>query len=125
MATKITNRSSQKQIVRFKHKKRIRSKIFGTTDRPRLVVFRSNANMYAQLVDDTKAHTLAAASTVEKELNNKAGANIEGAKMVGQLIAKRAQAKGVKNIVFDRGGYIYHGKIKALADAAREAGLKF
>ena len=125
MATKITNRSSQKQIVRFKHKKRIRSKIFGTTDRPRLVVFRSNAIMYAQLLDDTKAHTLAAASTVEKELNNKAGANIEGAKMVGQLIAKRAQAKGVKNIVFDRGGYIYHGKIKALADAAREAGLKF
>ena len=124
MATKITNRTSQKQVVRFKHKKKIRSKIFGTTERPRLVVFRSNSNMYAQLVDDTKAHTLAAASTVEKELI-KAGANIEGAKAVGQLIAKRAQAKGVKAVVFDRGGYVYHGKIKALADAAREAGLKF
>ena len=125
MATKIRKRTSKKITTRFKHKKRIRSKIFGTTERPRLVVFRSNANIYAQLVDDTKAHTIAAASTTEKELNAKAGANLEGSKLVGQLIAKRAQAKGVKSIVFDRGGYIYHGKIKALADAAREAGLKF
>jgi large subunit ribosomal protein L18 len=124
MATKITKRTSQKQIIRFKHKKRIRSKLTGTTERPRLVVFRSNSNMYAQLVDDVKAHTIAAASTVEKELL-KAGANVDGAKLVGQLIAKRAQAKGVKAVVFDRGGYLYHGKIKALADAAREAGLKF
>jgi large subunit ribosomal protein L18 len=124
MATKITKRTSQKQIIRFKHKKRIRSKLTGTTERPRLVVFRSNSNMYAQLVDDVKAHTIAAASTVEKELI-KAGANVDGAKLVGQLIAKRAQAKGVKAVVFDRGGYLYHGKIKALADAAREAGLNF
>lgn len=124
MSTKITKRTSQKQIIRFKHKKRIRSKLFGTTERPRLVVFRSNSNIYAQLVDDVKAHTVAAASTVEKELI-KAGANIDGAKLVGQLIAKRAQAKGVKAVVFDRGGYLYHGKIKALADAAREAGLNF
>lgn len=124
MSTKISNRTSQKQVIRFKHKKRIRSKLSGTTERPRLVVFRSNANMYAQLIDDTKAHTIVAASTVEKELA-KAGSNIEGAKLVGQLVAKRAQAKGVKNVVFDRGGYLYHGKIKALADAAREAGLNF
>jgi large subunit ribosomal protein L18 len=124
MATKIKRSTSQKQIVRFKHKKRIRSKLVGTTERPRLVVFRSNSNMYAQLVDDSKAHTIAAASTVEKELI-KGVANVEGAKMVGQLIAKRAQAKGVKSVVFDRGGYLYHGKIKALADAAREAGLNF
>ncbi len=124
MATKITKKTSQKQVIRFKHKKRIRAKLFGTTETPRLVVFRSNSNMYAQLIDDTKAHTIVAASTVEKELI-KAGANIEGAKQVGQLVAKRAQAKGVKNVVFDRGGYLYHGKIKALADAAREAGLKF
>ena len=124
MATKISKRTSQKQIIRFKHKKRIRSKLVGTTERPRLVVFRSNSNMYAQLVDDVKAHTIAAASTVEKELI-KAGANLEGAKLVGQLIAKRAQAKGVKAVVFYRGGYLYHGKIKALADAAREAGLNF
>ena len=124
MATKITKRTSQKQIIRFKHKKRIRSKLTGTTERPRLVVFRSNSNIYAQLIDDVKAHTIAAASTVEKELI-KAGANVDGAKLVGQLIAKRAQAKGVKAVVFDRGGYLYHGKIKALADAAREAGLNF
>ena len=124
MATKIGNKTSNKQVIRFKHKKRIRAKIVGTTERPRLVVFRSNANMYAQLIDDSKAHTIAAASTVEKELI-KAAANLEGAKQVGQLIAKRAQAKGVKVVVFDRGGYLYHGKIKALADAAREAGLQF
>ena len=124
MATKIRNATSRKQSVRFKHKKRIRAKIFGSTERPRLVVFRSNSNMYAQLIDDTKAHTIAAASTVEKELI-KSVSNIEGAKVVGQLIAKRAQAKGIKAVVFDRGGYLYHGKIKALADAAREAGLQF
>ena len=124
MATKIGKRTSQKQIIRFKHKKRIRSKLVGTTERPRLVVYRSNSNMYAQLVDDSKAHTIAAASTVEKELI-KSAANLEGAKLVGQLIAKRAQAKGIKSIVFDRGGYLYHGKIKALADGAREAGLNF
>jgi len=124
MATKILKRTSQKQTVRFKHKKRIRSKVTGTAERPRLVVFRSNSNMYAQLIDDVKAHTIVAASTVEKELI-KAGSNVEGAKLVGQLVAKRAQAKGVKTVVFDRGGYLYHGKIKALADAAREAGLVF
>jgi len=124
MATKIRNATSTKQKVRFKHKKKIRSKIIGTAERPRLVVFRSNANMYAQLIDDGRTHTLAAASTVEKELT-KSCSNIDGAKQVGQLIAKRAQAKGIKNVVFDRGGYLYHGKIKALADAAREAGLQF
>jgi large subunit ribosomal protein L18 len=124
MATKIGKKTSQKQVIRFKHKKRIRSKIAGTAEKPRLVVFRSNANMYAQLIDDTKAHTIVAASTMEKELS-KSGANVEGAKAVGQLIAKRAMAKGVKDVVFDRGGYLYHGKIKALADAAREAGLNF
>ena len=125
MATKISKRTNPKQKVRFKHKKKIRSKVIGTTERPRLVVFRSNANMYAQLIDDSKAHTIAAASTTEKDLNAKSAANIEGSKLVGQLIAKRAQAKGVKSVVFDRGGYLYHGKIKALADAAREGGLVF
>jgi large subunit ribosomal protein L18 len=124
MATKIGNKTSNKQVIRFKHKKRIRAKLVGTTERPRLVVFRSNANIYAQLIDDSKGHTIAAASTTEKELT-KSGANIEGSKAVGQLVAKRAMAKGVKAVVFDRGGYLYHGKIKALADAAREAGLNF
>ena len=124
MATKIRHVTSRKQKVRFKHKKKIRAKLMGTTERPRLVVFRSNANLYTQIVDDLKAHTLVAASTVEKELS-KSASNIDGAKKVGQLIAKRAQAKGIKAVVFDRGGYLYHGKIKALADAAREAGLEF
>jgi large subunit ribosomal protein L18 len=124
MATKIGNKTSNKQVIRFKHKKRIRAKLVGTTERPRLVVFRSNANIYAQLIDDSKGHTIAAASTTEKELT-KSGANIEGSKAVGQLVAKRAMAKGIKAVVFDRGGYLYHGKIKALADAAREAGLNF
>jgi large subunit ribosomal protein L18 len=124
MATKIGNKTSHKQVIRFKHKKRIRAKLVGTAERPRLVVFRSNANIYAQLVDDAKGHTIVAASTTEKELS-KSGANIEGSKAVGQLVAKRAMAKGVKDVVFDRGGYLYHGKIKALADAAREAGLNF
>jgi large subunit ribosomal protein L18 len=124
MATKIGNKTSNKQVIRFKHKKRIRAKLVGTTERPRLVVFRSNANIYAQLIDDSKGHTIVAASTTEKELS-KSGANIEGSKAVGQLVAKRAMAKGVKAVVFDRGGYLYHGKIKALADAAREAGLNF
>jgi large subunit ribosomal protein L18 len=124
MATKIRNATSEKQQIRFKHKKKIRSKLFGTTERPRLVVFRSNANMYAQVIDDTRAHTLVAASTVEKELDQSCS-NIDGAKQVGELVAKRAQAKGIKKVVFDRGGYLYHGKIKALADAAREAGLEF
>jgi large subunit ribosomal protein L18 len=125
MATKIRTKTSRKQTVRFKHKKKIRSKIFGTAERPRMVVFRSNANLYAQLVDDAKAHTLVAASTLEKEAGAQAASNIEGAKTVGQLMAKRAQAQGIKSVVFDRGGYLYHGKIKALADAAREAGLQF
>ena len=124
MATKIGKKTSQKQVIRFKHKKRIRATLVGTTERPRLVIFRSNANVYAQLIDDSKGHTIAAASTVEKELA-KSGANIEGSKLVGQLVAKRALAKGVKDVVFDRGGYLYHGKVKALADAAREAGLNF
>jgi large subunit ribosomal protein L18 len=124
MATKIRNATSEKQQIRFKHKKKIRSKLFGTAERPRLVVFRSNANLYAQVIDDNRAHTLVSASTVEKELTDSCS-NIDGAKQVGQLVAKRAQAKGIKNVVFDRGGYIYHGKIKALADAAREAGLVF
>lgn len=88
-------------------------------------VFRSNKHMYVQLVDDIKGTTLAAASTQEEEYREKLGASIEGAKTIGDLIAKRAQAKSITKVVFDRSGYIYHGRIKALADAAREGGLKF
>lgn len=125
MATKIRNRTNEKQQIRYKHKKRIRSKVEGSVERPRLAVFRSNQNLYAQVIDDLQGHTLAAASTMDEELKGKHGCSIEGAKAVGALIAKRAIAKKIDQVVFDRGGYIYHGRIKALADAAREAGLKF
>jgi len=125
MATKIRLHTSQKKATRFKRKKRIRARVEGTAERPRLAVFRSNAHLYAQVIDDVKGHTLVAASTSEEDLKSKVGATIEGAKSVGQLIAKRALAKNVSLVVFDRGGYLYHGRIKALADAAREGGLKF
>ena len=103
---------------------RVRNKIVGTTERPRLAVFRSNKGIYAQVIDDTSANTLVAASTLDKEVKTKAS-NVEAAKEVGELIAKRAIKAGIKAVVFDRGGYIYHGKVKALAEAAREAGLEF
>jgi large subunit ribosomal protein L18 len=125
MATKIRQNTNTKQIIRFKRKTRIRARIEGTQERPRLSVFRSNKHFYAQLVDDVKGHTLVAASTLEEELKDKHGGTIEGAKTVGQLIAKRAQAKQISAVVFDRSGYLYHGRIKAIADAAREGGLKF
>jgi large subunit ribosomal protein L18 len=125
MATKIRRVTNQKQIVRFKRKKRIRSRVEGSSDRPRLAVFRSNRNLSVQLVDDLKGHTLVSASSLEEELKGKVGATIEGAKTLGGLLAKRALAKNLSQVVFDRSGYLYHGRIKALADAAREGGLKF
>ena len=125
MAIKIRRKTSEKQKIRFKRKARIRSKISGSPEKPRFVVFRSNMHLYAQLVDDLKGHTLVAASTNEADLRKENGATLEGAKTVGALIAKRALAKKIAAVTFDRGGYLYHGKIKALADAAREAGLKF
>ena len=93
--------------------------------RPRLSVFRSSKHIYAQVIDDTKGETLASASSREKDARGKTGANVEAAKAVGKRLAERATAKGVKEVQFDRGGYLYHGRIKALADAAREGGLKF
>ena len=125
MATKIRQNTNNKQIIRFKRKKRIRSRIEGSIERPRLSVFRSNKHLYAQLVDDVKGHTLVAASTLEEDLKEKLGGTIEGAKTLGNLIAKRALAKKISMVVFDRSGYLYHGRIKAVADAAREGGLKF
>jgi len=94
-------------------------------ERPRLAVFRSNRHIYVQLVDDVKGHTLVAASSLEEELKEKVGGTIEGAKTLGNLVAKRALAKNISQIVFDRSGYLYHGRVKALADSAREGGLKF
>jgi large subunit ribosomal protein L18 len=93
--------------------------------RPRLSVFRSSKHIYAQIIDDAKGETLASASSREKDVRGKTGANVEAAKAVGKRVAERASAKGVKEVQFDRGGYLYHGRIKALADAAREGGLKF
>jgi len=114
-----------KNKVRKKRHGRVRAKLSGTTARPRLNVYRSNKNIYAQLIDDEQGVTLASASTLDKELNIESAGNVEAAQKVGELIAKRAVEKGVKSVVFDRGGYLYHGRIKALADAARENGLEF
>jgi len=109
---------------RKKRHKRVRSKISGTPERPRLNVFRSEKHIYAQIIDDTKGHTLCSASSVEKDFGG-SGSNKEGAKKVGEMVAQRAVAKGIETVVFDRGGYIYHGRVKELAEAAREAGLTF
>ena len=111
-----------------RRKARVRTSIRKkTVGRPRLSVFRSSLHIYVQIIDDVNGSTLAAASTVDKELKGKikTGANIDAAKAVGKLIAERAVSKGIKEVVFDRGGYIYHGRVKALADAAREGGLAF
>jgi len=102
---------------------RIRKKVSGTAERPRLAVFRSLNHIYAQVIDDVNGKTLAAASTTEKDLKGKTGGNIEAAQKVGKSIAERALAAGVSTVVFDRGGYLYHGRVKALLDATREAGL--
>ncbi len=111
--------------VRKKRHLRIRQRISGTPDMPRLNVFRSAKHFEAQLIDDVNKVTLVSASTKEKELNVQNGGNVEAAALIGKLIAERAQAKNYKKIIFDRAGYLYHGRIKAMAEAAREAGLEF
>ncbi|MEW6731587.1 MAG: 50S ribosomal protein L18 [Acidobacteriota bacterium] len=115
---------SRAQVRQAVHE-RIRKKVHGTPERPRLCVYRSLNHIYVQVVDDSQGRTLCAASTVEKELRSKSGGNIEAAKSIGRLIAERARAHGIETVVFDRGGYLYHGRIRSLAEAAREAGLKF
>ena len=116
-----------RQKVRVKKHRRMRNHLSGTTQRPRLAVFRSNNHMYAQIIDDTVGNTLVAASTLEKEIKAELEKtnNVDAAAYLGTVIAKRAVEKGIKTVVFDRGGFIYQGKIAALADAAREAGLEF
>jgi large subunit ribosomal protein L18 len=116
-----------KEGVRHRIHGRIRKKIAGTPGRPRLAVFRSQTHIYAQVIDDEDGRTLCAASSLDKELRGQAkrGANVASAKAVGELIARRAKEKGLETVVFDRGGFQYHGRVKALADSAREAGLKF
>lgn len=114
-----------KNHVRKRVHSRVRKKISGNETRPRLNVFRSNKNITAQLIDDTKGLTVASASSNEKDFGQGSTGNVETAKQVGKLVAERAIEKGHKTVVFDRGGYLYHGRVKALADAAREAGLDF
>ncbi len=109
--------------IRLRRHLRVRKKISGTPECPRLNVFRSNKNIHAQIIDDVNGKTLVSANSVEMKLAN--GGNIEAAKQVGAEIAKRALEKNIENVVFDRGGYVYHGRVQALAEAAREAGLKF
>lgn len=120
-------RKDNKNAARQKRHYRMRRKVTGTAERPRLNVFRSLSNVYAQIIDDVSGVTLVSASTQDKELRSTVeyGGNIEAAKVVGEAIAKRALAKGIKQVVFDRGGYIYHGRVAQLAAAAREAGLEF
>ena len=115
---------TNRKLERERRHKRVRTKISGTSECPRLCVFRSNTNVYAQIIDDTKGVTLVQASTLDKEVKTK-HSNKEAAKEVGTLVAKRAIEKNIKNVVYDRGGYIYHGIVKELAEAAREAGLEF
>lgn len=115
------NKSSARQKIRY----RIRKKISGTSSKPRLSVFRSNSDIYAQLIDDTNGATIAAASSKQKDISAQKAPKIEKSKMVGEAIAKKATELGIKNVVFDRSGYIYHGRVKAVADGAREGGLDF
>ncbi len=121
MITQLDRASERKRIHT-----RIRRKVKGSTERPRLAIYRSLNHIYAQVIDDAKGATVVAASTTEKGvLGDGKGGNIGAAKLIGKTIAERAKAKGIEAVVFDRGGYIYHGRVKALAEAAREAGLKF
>lgn len=117
----------KKNEMRKKRHIRVRHKVYGTPERPRLNIYRSNNHIYAQVIDDVDGHTLVSASTLDKELKAKLSSthNKEAAKLVGELVGKRALDKGINEVVFDRGGYIYHGRIKELAEGAREAGLKF
>ncbi len=117
-------RTIDKKEIRTRIHRRIRRKLQGTAERPRLAVFRSVAHIYAQVIDDTKGNTLVSASSVDKGARTNGG-NLAAAKLIGKLVAERAKEKGIAKVVFDRGGYPYHGRVKALADAARAAGLEF
>ena len=117
-------RKIEKKEIRNRIHRRIRRKLSGTAERPRLAVFRSVAHIYAQVIDDAQGQTLVSASSVDKDGKTKGG-NVKAATAIGKLVAERAKEKGIKSVVFDRGGYQYHGRVKALADAAREAGLEF
>ncbi|AYF53743.1 50S ribosomal protein L18 [Clostridium botulinum C] len=118
-------KKENRQRARVKRHLRVRNKISGTAQRPRLAVFRSEKNIYAQIIDDVERVTIVSASSLDKDFAGKIGSNKEAAKAVGTMVAKKAMEKGIEEVVFDRGGYVYHGRVKELAEAAREAGLKF
>ena len=118
------NKVSRNEVRKARHA-RVRTKVVGTANVPRLNVFRSNQNIFAQIIDDNAATTLVSASSIDKELKLENGGNVEAAKAVGELLAKRAKEAKITKVTFDRGGYLYHGRVKALADAARENGLEF
>ena len=117
-------KATRRESTRRRHS-RVRRRVKGTSERPRLAIFRSNQHIYAQVIDDTEHKTLAAASTLDKDAGVKTGSNSEAAAAVGKLIAERAKSKKISQVVFDRGGNLYHGRVAALADAAREGGLEF
>lgn len=118
-------KKESRNVARQARHTRVRNKVSGTTETPRLNVYRSNSNIFAQIIDDTKGVTLVSASSIDKELKLENGSNVEAATKVGELLAKRAKEKKIKQVLFDRGGYLYHGRVKALADAARANGLEF
>ena len=118
-------KNESRNELRKKRHARVRNKVSGTSECPRLNVFRSNSNIFAQIIDDEKKVTLVSASSIDKELKLENGGNVEAAKKVGELLAKRAKKAKISKVKFDRGGYLYHGRVKALADAARENGLEF
>jgi len=121
----VSDQAKLRREARIRRHRRVRKKVLGTAERPRLAVYRSNKHISAQIIDDSVGRTLVAASTVEPSVRGDARGNTEGARTVGRLIAERAKAAGIDRVVFDRGGYLYHGRVAALADAAREAGLEF
>jgi large subunit ribosomal protein L18 len=121
----VSNQAKQRREARIRRHRRVRKKVAGTAERPRLAVFRSNKHISAQIIDDEVGRTLVAASTVEAGLRDSATGNTDAATKVGQLLAERAKAAGIDKVVFDRGGYLYHGRVAALASAARDGGLEF
>jgi len=118
-------KKESRNVARIARHTRVRKNVSGTKEQPRLNVYRSNNNIFAQIIDDTTGNTLVSASSIDKELKLKNGSNIEAATKVGELLAKRAKKEKITKVIFDRGGYLYHGRVKALADAARENGLEF
>lgn len=119
------SKSNEKRAARIRRKAHIRKRVRGTAERPRLSVFRSASHIYAQVVDDVAGRTIVAANSLQADLRGEGSGNVDGAKRIGAAVAERALAAGVSEVVFDRNGFLYHGRVKALADAAREAGLKF